>query len=292
MNLRPAVAILAATILLAAFAAAPSTAAACSCAWVPHWGFLADANGPMPKNATGLLWHGDQRPELKDFAVSDLAPAREGKAAKPTPVPFELLDIAEGLWMVHPTGGLTVGHTYRFATSRYSPFREGGTLDGATKMSFLDMTVVDEELRLTDKDLKLEVAPVKVDLLRVSRGASCSDEVRVPQAALKLVLPEAAEKFRQLLVFSTLIDGASGYSPRASICSRVPVGRSWTGVGQDLVFAGCGQDKTGVAEGKRSLAMQAVFYPAEPKAATTPAVLVEFSCKDATPPVRRGVRFP
>lgn len=264
-----------------------SEANACSCAFVANWGFLADTSGALPRNASGLVWQGHDKPEARDFGVIDLGAGGKGK---PRAIPFELLPIGEGLWLVRPGSALPVGHTVRFATTKYNNFRQGLALDGTPPMAYLDMTVVDEELRLTDADLKLEASPIAVESLRVARGASCSGEIQVPQSKVRLVLPEAAEKFRQLLVFTTLVDGKPGYGPRSSLCSIVPAGRSWKGVGEDVIFAGCGQDGSGLSEGAHTVAIQATFHPTEPKAAVTAPVKLDLSCKGASPPAK-GARF-
>ena len=265
--------------------AAPRASDACSCAFSANWGFLASDKGVMPKNATVVFWTGTEMPKVEDFGVARVAGKRE------VVLKVELVELGEDLWLVKPKEGLEVGQTYRFSTKKFNGFRKNLTMNETGGQS-LELKVVDEELHLESDQLRLEAKPIAVGEVHIAASMSCTRPLNVPNTTVALVLPEAAREFAQLLVYTTLIDGQATWRPRSSLCQQLPAGRTWAEApGVDRLFAGCSQAKEGLAEGKHQVQIQAAFFPAEPKAALSKPLDLDFSCKGAKA-VQRGVRFP
>lgn len=278
-------ALLLASLTALAALVAPTAAHACSCAWVQAAGFLAPQDGAMPLNAQGILWGGSGKLDPAQVQVLRLTDDKGGAQ----PVPFTLHEVGGGVTHVRIQDKVAAGERYRFRTRAFNTFDKSLQLevDPATQEPWQVVTFTVSPTPLLIESLKptLEVGAAEWVTLSEPMGASCARPVSAAQRKLRVVLPAELAGFEQHLIYATLIDGKTPWSPRSSLCDFVPPGRTWTDVpGTDLVYAAC----DGVAprahqqrlpEGASQLVVQVLFPQAGPKAALTPETKIELKCK-------------
>ena len=225
MRLSVAVALLAAVSTLA-----PSSAAACSCSDVQHWGFLAPENGRLPANAVGVAWY---RPTgSRAFTLILAQVTVEEKRGDGTfdqvPATFEPVTGFPGVFMIGPRDGLRVGATYRF-TDR------GERAPKAPEQVFV---TVDRTLLQAGTPLLLTIWPLYSETILVG-SSLCSSPLWVAQTLAETALPRPAAAWHDQLLFRTLVDGKQ-WRPMAHACGHVPPGRSWRdSTGEELLYGAC-----------------------------------------------------
>ncbi len=278
-------ALLLASLVALAALVAPSAAQACSCAWVQAAGFLAPQDGLMPLNAQGILWGGSRKLDPAQVQVLRLTDAKGGAQ----PVPFTLHEVGGGVTHVRLQDKVAPGERYRFRTRAFNAFDKSLQIevDPVTQETWQVVTFTVSPKPLLIESLKptLEVGPVETLMLSEPMGASCAHQVLAAQSRLRVVLPAELVGFEQHLIYATLIDGKTPWSPRSSLCDFVPPGRTWTDVpGTDLVYAPCqGAPSARTAqqrlpEGAAHLVVQVLFPQVSPKAALTPKTKIELKC--------------
>lgn len=267
MGLRQAI-VAAAWIVIASLT--PRVAEACSC-FVIQNDLLVSPGGELPVDSRGVLWDvGDVGVFFRsDVRYQDLSPAEQIAAQRallvdwielwrivdgqPQPEAFEL-ELVEGLWLIVPARGLSVGDRYRVRawtiyTRALDEHRgefelEGLSEDQARQVDF----VVGGSTMAKPGPWKLSVGESHMGLLRVEPGPGCSSEIMAKTLALELAPPPgmSANEF-ELYQFETHVDGVR-WSPRNSNCQVIRHGRNWTEqAGSDLVYLGCPERTPGYA---------------------------------------------
>ncbi|HHO49657.1 MAG TPA: hypothetical protein ENK18_02015 [Deltaproteobacteria bacterium] len=83
------------------------------------------------------------------------------------------------------------------------------------------------------------VGPLVEGPLQIKTLRSCSGTLDALQRIVVVHHTSEAAPWRELFVYNTLVD-EQPWSPRTSLCTQPVTGGSWTGRGQDRVFATCG----------------------------------------------------
>ena len=234
----------------------------------------------MPANCAGVAAYaphdyGDEVPEWR-FSV-EILEAGEFRhlPVKITPVE-EFFNFGHGLFVVAPVGtGLKPGATYRFAMER--------TLgsDLAHKQLIVE---IDHETLSEESEFTLDVGPVTEDSISVSAGGLCSKALDVSQVRIRGSLARDVERWREQLLFRTIVDDGILWNPTSSLCQNILPGRSWEEVGHDRIFGPCPGQTSGLfivshvlKQGAHTMMMQA-FLPGTGVVLETMVESVVFSC--------------
>ena len=253
-----------------------SPAHACSCPDSGR-GFMAPEGGRLPSNAKGVTWYGqiwDPSNLSEWFAVEVLV----DDSFRPLPVRVDRVDGFPGVYVVAPDGQrLWPGATYRF------------TADRVIQLSSWHVRVevtVDQESLTEATGLDLIVGPARVRTIRAPASRSCNALLLASQVDLEVSWPEYAQRWRDQLLYRTLVDESTTWKPGV-LCPRLLPGRSWEGVGQDRIYAGCEVPPNiaqsprwydrGLWPGRHTVTMQ-VFVPGTDVVLETPVRPVRLRC--------------
>lgn len=247
---------------------------ACSCRGAGDWGFIGPQDGRIPANSVGVAWfstHGGRTHSALEerFTVE----IWDGSVFRPLSVAVNPVGGYTGLFVVAPEGErMRPGATYRFTTT--------GELDEYSEGNRQVIITVDHEELAADTPLTLEVESVTRDSIRVSAEGSCSTELRAAQVRVRAEPGQSAQRWRDQLLYRTLIDGSQLWFPTRSACATVPFGRSWEAVGRDRVYAACEASingDTGLLRGPHTIRMQAIL-PGTNVVLESPSETVELDC--------------
>ena len=207
---------------------------ACSCRF-PSGGFISPKIGRLPANAAGVVWYtryklGNKPIEfLKSHSTVEIWENRE---FRPLPVKVIPVEDFRDTYVIAPEGAMIKpGATYRITVDRKSNYMDG------YKQVFV---TIDHENLSPNTKLALDVGPVTTKPIRVAASVSCIGSLKVSQARIKSKLPEDARRWREQLLYRTIVDGNIRWNAQDSNCSPFVPGRSWEAVGHDRVFAPCG----------------------------------------------------
>ena len=142
------------------------------------------------------------------------------------------------------------------------------------------LVTIDREELPVETPIMLEVEPVMRYSIRVSAGGSCSTVLSAANVRIATELGPAVQRWREQLLYRTLIDGGRSWHPTSTLCATVPGGRSWESVGRDRVYAACEASfngSTGLARGPHTIKMQAIL-PGTNVVLETPATTVDLNC--------------
>lgn len=207
-------------------------AAACTYEHQEHWGFLGPANGRLPANALGVLWHSARlvdSPSPSDILEQVSVSAEQDDAFREVPAAVIPVPDFKNVFLVGPADGLKVGATYRFVDS--GPRRE-------TAPESVLVTVDNAELH-TSTRLTATAWPLYSEVIPVSdRGGPCTSGQFVAQVLVETSLPEPASEWVGQLLYRTFVDDGT-WRPKTSVTQWIPPGRSWRETGQDLVYSVC-----------------------------------------------------
>lgn len=227
-------------------------AEACMCLFFPERGFvIAKPETTLPANARGLLWAGTGL-ELKDVTVHRVTP--QGYLI---PERFTLEPAGPNLILVGLSDRPRPGQRYRFSTAAIPSrvedpinfeFTVGGpdafgTAEeddpmGRADRQTVDVVISDQRLVLERGQAELTSGPRQIGPFSEPQGCLDWRSSTVGSAAVRLELPPAIEAFRDHLLYETFVNGER-WSPRAAHCEQPIPGRSWRGVGEDLVYRPC-----------------------------------------------------
>ena len=257
-----------ATMLLSA----AGSALACSCPLMGDWGFIGPEAGRLPANAEGVAWYsrvGGRNSGLLDrFTVE----VQEGNEFRSIPAKVNAVGGFPGLYLVAPDGErMRPGVTYRFTVDEVEAYSEGNRQV---------LVTIDREELPVETPIMLEVEPVMRYSIRVSAGGSCSTVLSAANVRIATELGPAVQRWREQLLYRTLIDGGRSWHPTSTLCATVPGGRSWESVGRDRVYAACEASfngSTGLARGPHTIKMQAIL-PGTNVVLDTPATTVDLNC--------------
>lgn len=223
------------TFVIAATAAAPRVADACSCAghvyneiWVQ--------DGEVPSNQGGVAW---ERGNDGICAIPIDFQLRVERVADGQEVPISITpstDWFHSMYAFVEIEGFGDDDTeYRASTSAdggewmpVATFRAGPSIGPAQTVA-LSAT-----------------APVSA-ARQLETDSSCSESYDVRTSTVTVSLSPELERYRDLLFYETLVDGER-IRFAESYCSPVTTGRSWRGRGIDEIVAPCGPDADWVRE--------------------------------------------
>ena len=208
---------------------APQLARACSCLKFQNWGFLGPETGRLPVNATGVAWHkpGDRVSRSEVLAQVSVEIERDGAFHE---VPAVAKDVPgfPGVFAVGPEGGLRAEATYRFTDHG----------DQWSRVPRQVLITVDSTSLVSGTPLLGQAWPLYSETISVPSGGTCREAQFVAQALIETTLPAAADRWKEQLLYRTLVDGEAWYG-KDSACHYVPPGRSWRETGEDLLYSSC-----------------------------------------------------
>lgn len=235
-------AMLGAVLLLAGVALAPRSARACSCV-EPADRLLLPSPAEIPRNTGGLpLWT-----RLEKLGTTLQLPPRAWvkleRIGHKRPLPFDLVlprarfaqpaveDGSHGLVLIKPRARLAPGARYRLT------FQIPASDRRHRPAQVVEFVVSREALAAGPASLSL--GPPEQGDLRVAGGSACSEQIVAAQQPIELVLPEAARRWRDVLLYRVKIDDKLTWRPTQSLCTDLALGESWRGPGRELLFVAC-----------------------------------------------------
>jgi len=271
---------------------------ACSCV-VPDDGFLVSVGAEIPRDSRGIPWSGrldddDGRPVLPNptgFAIERLV---EGGRVG-LEVELELLNgpligdgspwLSDYLLLVGPRGGFIAGAQYAFTDYGGHTSRGWPSLQEPRKVvvTVSDRSLSDVIEASGEASLHVRYDGV-ADLGVMTTCGSCSVNINAAQVRLDMRLPDELARWRDVLLYTTTVDGAI-WRPRRHLCAPVAPGDSWVGRGLDVLFTDCGASTErickpyfGLSEGAHDVVMTAWWPGVE--ASVSAAARVELACGD------------
>ena len=226
----------------------------------------------MPANAAGIPWYSSSSHWLPGIAPRFTVEVQDDGEFRSLPPKVEPLEDFYGLFVVAPRDGvLQAGATYRFTVDEVAEHSEGQR----------QVTVTIDHRELAENTpLSLEAGPGESAFISVPRSGSCATVLWVRQVRVEAHLPPEQRRYREHLIYRTVIDGGVTWYAIRDLCSRVPSGRSWEAVGQDRIYVGCERREHHGAHlepGLHRLAMQAIL-PGSDIVLETPVATVDLSC--------------
>lgn len=259
---------------------APSPVQACSCRGFEDRGFLGPRDGRLPANAAGVAWYVPwtryqlEAPGIEELERRFTVEIRDGGTFRQLPVSVTPVEGFLGVYVVGAAGeGLKVGTTYRFTVDKAHPRGYGLRQVVVT---------VDRDGLPADAELGLQIGPATSASVHVPDGASCSARIMATQVAIDAILAPHASRWREQLLYRSILDGYVEWNLPDSACSLIPPGRSRAETGRDRYFVSCesswfSHDPPALAPGRHTLQMQA-FLPGTDIVLETPVESVFLPC--------------
>ncbi len=215
--------------------------------------FLLLNGATIPADSQGIPWfgispHDDGRPVLPSptaFTIEHVKP--DGRTSIGVELEFMTGPLVgdhafyKPLLLVKPRGGFAAGSQYVFTDHAATNPRLNRTQEPSRILVNVGTRRLAEDI--ADSSVALTPALPTQSEIRVVNSASCSMSVNAAQIPIELQLGGSLGNWRDILLFSTTVDGEL-WHPRRSVCSRVAPGESWTGRATDLLFAACGTNET------------------------------------------------
>lgn len=117
------------------------------------------------------------------------------------------------------------------------PLQPGGTYRFSGPGAAIKLRVSDKSLESKGKP-SLRLGPRKSSEFTVAAAGSCSMETEASTVDVTIVLPTSARAFEDSLLFTTYVN-SEVWRPSPNMCSAVDVGRSWQGLGNEMLYGGC-----------------------------------------------------
>lgn len=266
-----------ALLLIALIAALPSAANACSCSPVIDWGFIGPAQGSLPANAAGVLWFQPEGGWSGNLESRFTAEILEGEEFRQLPVQVSRVDEFakedSGIYVVSAGDkGLKPGSTYRFSVDR-ADMGHDQVIVTVDLDSLSDATAFD-----------LVVGKNTSATLRVAAAVQCLTGLDVSLVRIEGRLPLEKRRWREQLLYRTIVNEEVHWQWRSVMCATVIPGRSMEAAGHDLVYADCDSDQmggiwyeAGLEPGRYSLKMQA-YLPGTGFVLETGVRTVDLNC--------------
>lgn len=215
---------------LALAALAPESAEACSAPSCWAGAFVPGDGATLPANVPGFLWRpmtDYQSPGGGDPANVTLVDT----AAPAVQIVLTATPIAGGLYVLAPTQPLVAGKTYKLVDA---------TACTSFPMAPLETTFTTVAAAPMPASLGVTSATdTGIGSLSVATASgTCSAQVLADRVDIGLALSADAMPWRDLLVYTTSLDGAP-WSPSGAINFQHAPGGSWTGRGTDRVYRVC-----------------------------------------------------
>lgn len=245
---------------------------ACSCLDISDWGFIVPQNGRLPANAVGVPWYSSSSNFLPGIAPRFTVEVQEDGEFRSLSVRVDSLEGFNGLFVVGPQDGvLQAGATYRFTVDKVAEHSEGHRQVSVT---------VDRQNLNDDTPLSLNAGPVESGFISVPLPVFCATVLWVRQVRVEAQLHPEAQRWREQLIYRTVIDGQRTWHEWRNMCSEVPSGRSWEAVGHDRIYVGCERREhlgARLEAGLHRIAMQAIL-PGTAIVLETPTATFDLSC--------------
>ena len=136
---------------------------------------------------------------------------------------------------------------------------------------------------LAKTEFTLDIGPITTEFIGVAAGGSCSDGLEVSQVKVEGKLAKFAQRWREQMLYSSIVDGEFNWMAHKSLCETIPLDRSWEAVGYDRIFTACRKlsglhyVKYNLAPARHTLKMQA-FLPGTGVVLKTDVKLVDLRC--------------
>lgn len=252
-----------------------------ACSFDGCWlGALVPASGDVPASLPGFLWAPQNDPaHAVDPTKIELVLVT---AAGETPVAATATQVEDsGRYFITPAEPLLPNADY---VMRAAQFCYGeAPLEWPTQA--IVHTTEAAALPTTLGTVKTYAAP-EGPLNVATANGTCSIDLIAVSRRVEIALSEEAAPWKNVLVYETLVDGQT-WRPSGSMIDIAPLGGSWKGRGQDLVFTACGggADEAAfevLAEGMHTVQMRATI-PGTSVALETELVEFELACPQSTP---------
>lgn len=233
-------------------------------------GFLAGPNSTLPGNARGLLYIGSGTTSVEDFEIGvfrrsswvtvpvvvhrhsflhraksmDRLSYDRANESDPLQIEFDRGGFEQQHYLISvaPQGGFVVGERYRIRTTLEERIVRVGA----------------KTIDLSKLKLKL-ISSTGTAVLEEPLGCGHSARFRAAHAKISLTLPKRLDRYRQHLLYETLVDGQPWEPPFRS-AGQIP-GRSRHGIGEDIVYIDCGHSRdNSLVAGTHSVAIR-VYFP-------------------------------
>lgn len=263
----------------------------CSCPAVRVSGFVGPAEARLPGNAAGVVWYDSryssglrqQQPDPTEVLSSRLSVrVLSGGQDWEAPVPTVVRAVQDfpGAFVVAPEGGFVAGARYFFVDGEHGDrwWRHGDSPWDLRKGVIATVDSVD--LLPATTRLSLSSTPSVFETLRVARPFRCDTVERLPQVHVEARLDGVGPRWREQLLYRTLVDGAPWHGVSTE-CAGVQLWPGiWAASGNDLLYGRCpdgGRWNHGLEPGPHQVQMKA-FLPGTPVVFTTETVTVDLSC--------------
>ena len=245
---------------------------ACSCRDTSDWGFIVPQDGRLPANAVGIPWYSSSSNWFPGIASRFTVEVQEDGEFRSLPVRVDPLEGFYGLFVVAPHDGvLQAGSTYRFTVDKVAEQSEGRRQVNVR---------IDHQELADNTPLSLEAGPVERAFISVPLSVSCATVLWVRQVRIQAQLPPDARRWRDQLIYRTVIDEDRTWHQWSNLCATVPSGRSWEAVGHDRIYVGCEQREhhgAHLEHGLHRVSIQAIL-PGSDIVLETPVKTVDLSC--------------
>ena len=236
----------------------------------------------MPANAAGVAWYKPEvwftSEEIRDnenLAARFTVEIRKAGEFRFLPVKVSPVEDYPGIYVIAPEGeGLKPGATYRFTVDKADTYEEGNKQV---------LVTIDHQVLSANAEFILDIGPITTEFIGVSAEVSCSDGLEVSQVKAERKLAKDAQKWREQMLYRTIVDGEINWVAYKSLCETIPPGRSWEAVGHDRIFAACKKLSNlhyvgyKLAPARHTLKMQA-FLPGTGVVLETDVKLVDLHC--------------
>ena len=148
------------------------------------------------------------------------------------------------------------------------------------------LVTIDRETLSANTSFSLDVGPITNEVIELAAAMTCSDELNVAQTRISGNLAKNAQRWREHLLYRTIVNEEVHWGPRADMCQTIVPGRSWEPVGEDRIFASCEEPEHQLfiplaLKPHRHTVMMQVVLPGTGIVLDTPAKSVEFRCPDS-----------
>ncbi len=210
--------------------------AACSCE-PPLHNQLEVGFGFVPENAAGVHWWFtreyllDDAIELESLVSMERLELADGGA---TSVEVEVIQHAEGSYLIRPVADWSVGEHYRL---QVDVGQDASAEDASQRFALVEFEVAEALVGAPTRELT--VGDVRMGELRIEADSSCWVHANLAYVDMSLILPRLPEGISNaLLHYSTLVDGEP-WAPQEYLCQGIKPGTSWISGSQDRIVASC-----------------------------------------------------
>lgn len=255
-----------------------------ACSAPPCWpGALVPANDTtVPANLPAIYWR-SSRENIGDFLPNPTNVSLVEVDSSSAAVPLHAVSLQNGDHLLMIGEVLTPGKNYRLVDTTTCSFGHPDGIhvtfqatDAATFPGSLGEIVVSNE----------GIRTINIG----TYSGSCSTSIEADVASIEVELSEEAELWRDVLHFSTYVDGQLWWTSHSILASHAP-GSSWIGRGRDRLYRICDSNDdwafSGLSAGTHEIIVEATLPGTTIKLTTAPTT-VTLSCDNETIPEPDG----